>query len=275
MSYDFIAKRKVDIVRKILIRFDDICPTMDFTQFYKAIDILERYKIKPLLGVIPDCQDGDLDIEPYHEEFWELIRDLQKKGYTLAMHGYQHKFDSNIRGKVNLGYNSEFAGHSYEVQLKKIALGRQILSQHGIETDIFFAPAHSYDDNTLKALSDNGFKYISDGRSNKPFLIHNIISVPCRSGGVPKIKSDGYYTCVFHAHEWVRTDKSYCFEEFIFVCENYHNDIVGFSEYMRQDLGNSKLEEKVEYWDTKINRGRYFVLKWSNYLRDYLNKTCR
>lgn len=254
-------------VRKILIRFDDICPTMNFEQFYRAKTLLDKYQIKPLLGIIPDCKDADLEIEPYHEEFWELIREFRNKGYTLAMHGYQHKFDSNIRGKVNLGYNSEFAGHSYEVQVEKIALGRKILFQHGINTDIFFAPAHSYDDNTLKALAVNGFKYISDGRSNKPFLIHNIISVPCRSGGVPKIKSDGYYTCVFHVHEWGRLDKSYCFDEFKFVCENYHNDIVTFPEYAERALGDSYWERQIEYLDTNINRQIYFFRQMASFVK--------
>lgn len=255
------------MVRKILIRFDDICPTMDFGQFYIAKDMLDKYNIKPVLGIIPNCKDPDLDIEPYHEDFWVLVRRLQQDGYTLAMHGYQHKFDSYVRGKVNIGYNSEFAGHSYDVQFKKIALGRETLFNHGIYTDIFFAPAHSYDDNTLKALAANGFKYISDGRSNKPFLIHDIISIPCRSGGVPNIKKQGYYTCVFHAHEWVRSDKSYCYDEFKFVCENYHNDIVGFSEYIERELGNSGWEQKIEYLDTNINRAKFYAIKLRNFFK--------
>ena len=30
---------------KILIRFDDICPTMDWTQWDKAAEVLEQYHI--------------------------------------------------------------------------------------------------------------------------------------------------------------------------------------------------------------------------------------
>lgn len=85
---------------KILVRFDDICPTMDFAQFKRATDLLDKYEVKPLIGVIPDCKDPDLDIEKPHEDFWEFVKGLQAKGYTIAMHGYQHVFNSDHKGIV-------------------------------------------------------------------------------------------------------------------------------------------------------------------------------
>ena len=36
-------------MRKILIRFDDICPTMNFEEFDKAIDLMDELDIKPLI----------------------------------------------------------------------------------------------------------------------------------------------------------------------------------------------------------------------------------
>ena len=61
------------------------------------------------------------------------------------MHGHQHIFISQHKGMVNNRVGSEFAGLSYEKQLEKILAGQKILKEHGIETDVFFAPAHSYD----------------------------------------------------------------------------------------------------------------------------------
>ena len=52
----------------ILIRFDDICPTMDYSQFKKATDLLDKYNVHPLIGVIPECQDEELLIEEYHSD---------------------------------------------------------------------------------------------------------------------------------------------------------------------------------------------------------------
>lgn len=153
------------------------------------------------------------------------------------MHGYYHIFDSNVRGIVNTSAKSEYAGHSYQKQFEKIKNGKDILLNHGIKTDIFFAPAHSYDENTLKALAANGFKYISDGKSKKPFYRHGILCIPCRSGGCPKIRSNGYYTAVFHAHEWVQPDKKAGFNDLVHLCKEYTNEIVPFDDYVDQTIG--------------------------------------
>lgn len=232
---------------KILIRFDDICPTMDWTQWDKAAEVLEQYHIKPLLGVIPNCQDSELQIDSPREDFWEYILGLQKKGYVLAMHGSGHVYDSQKRGIVNTGHMSEFAGHSYETQSKKIERGKAALEYHGIYTDIFFAPAHSYDENTLKALAKNGFRYVSDGMSRKPFVREGIVCLPCRASGVPLIKGKGYYTAVFHAHEWVRSDKAQGYEALKDLCKNHTAEIVDFDTYRQQPMGNpyvQKISEK-------------------------------
>ena len=179
---------------KILLRFDDICPTMNWEQWDRAKQLMDEKGVIALLGVIPDCQDPDLNIDKPREDFWDYIKELQRQGFTIAMHGYHHVFDIQASGIVTPKKHSEFAGHPYEIQYEKIKKGKAILKEHGIETVVFFAPAHSYDDNTLKALAANGFKYISDVMSSKPYKRNGIICIPSRSGGIPKIKDNGYYT---------------------------------------------------------------------------------
>jgi len=225
------------MTRKLLIRFDDICPTMDWELWEKAIEILEKYNIKPLIGVIPDCKDPDLLINEPRSDFWDYIKELQNMGYSIAMHGLYHKFDNKCRGMVTARLDTEFAGHPYQVQYEKIKLGKKILYSHGIETDIFFAPAHSYDRNTLKALVANGFRYMSDGKSSKPINFSGVIAVPCRASGVPKIGKKGYYTAVFHAHEWKRPDKAYGYKQLVELCKKYSSDIISFEEYKKRKCG--------------------------------------
>ena len=67
-----MKKRIINSI-KILVRFDDICPTMNYTEFQKALTVIEKYDIKPLLGIIPNCQDPELQIEAPHEDFWDFI----------------------------------------------------------------------------------------------------------------------------------------------------------------------------------------------------------
>lgn len=231
---------------KILVRFDDICPTMNYALFKKAVSLMEQYHVYPLLGIIPDCKDPDLQIEPYHEDFWEYIKGLHERGYKIAMHGYQHVFDIRHHGIVENRMGSEFAGHPYEIQYEKLKKGKELLLSKGIKTDIFFAPAHSYDENTIKALSNLGFKYISDGKSNKPYKRFGVLLLPCRSGGCPKIRGGGMYTAVFHAHEWIRPDKSYDYDNFIQLLSEHSQNIVSFDDYSTVNPSNTHIQQIVE-----------------------------
>lgn len=231
---------------KILVRFDDICPTMDFAQFRRATDLLDRYKVKPLIGVIPDCKDSDLEIETPHEDFWNFVRELHKKGYTIAMHGYQHTFSSNHSGIVTNRIGSEFAGLSLDIQVEKIKRGKEILASHGIITDVFFAPAHSYDENTIKALAENGFKYMSDGKSSNPYIWHGIKLLPDRDSGCPRIRCRKLYTAVFHAHEWVRPDKEYAYRDLQNLLKQHSEKIVTWNEFAQTKCGNSTIQRLNE-----------------------------
>lgn len=218
--------------RIILLRFDDICPTMNWKLWEIAKRMMDEAKVTALLGVVPDCTDPELMIEAPNPNFWQYIKVLQGQGFAIAMHGYHHQFEVKANGLVTINKISEFAGLSYESQIEKIRKGKEIFSNHGISTDIFFAPAHSYDDNTLRALSACGFKYMSDGLSRKPYIRHGIILLPCRSGGIPRMRmNDGYYTAVLHAHEWVRADKRGDYNRYKELLENHNREIVGFDDF--------------------------------------------
>ena len=256
--------------RKTLIRFDDICPTMNWEQWGKAKFQLDKAGTTALLGIIPDCQDPDLQIDEPRPDFWEYIKELQNQGYAIAMHGYQHVFDINAEGIVTKKHpkmnHSEFAGHPYDVQYRKIKAGKEILLQHGIKTDVFFAPAHAYDDNTLKALAANEFKYVSDGKSCKPYKRNGIICLPVQSSGIPQIIFGGNYaTAVFHAHEWVRVEKEHAWYRFLYMFSNKYYKIIPFTEYIKQPLGFN-FTQRVE---------EYLCLMWERYARPFINNTLK
>ena len=77
---------------KYLLRLDDASPFSDFTKWKAIEEILQRYKILPIVAVIPDNKDSDLLHQKTDPNFWNQIRDWDKKGWTIAIHGYQHKF---------------------------------------------------------------------------------------------------------------------------------------------------------------------------------------
>lgn len=223
-------------MKKLLIRFDDICPTMDWVNWQKAERLLDANDVKPLIGVIPDCIDSDLQLNEAKSNFWLWLKQKQESGYTIAMHGVNHVFNSKHRGILTNRIGSEFAGLPFEEQLQKICRGKNILESHGIHTDVFFAPGHSYDENTVKALAACGFKYVSDGKSSKAYLWHGVKFLPCRNSGEGFCKNEEYSTSIYHAHEWrIKVKNAYPFLERL-VKDNIF-EIVSFETYSQQYAG--------------------------------------
>ena len=111
----------------ITVRLDDITPDMDWERFYKFKALLDQYQVKPLIGVVPDNRDellkgsgSPMDPEP----FFEYIRQLQKEGWTVAMHGYQHIYGTSKGGIFPLNHFSEFAGEPLEEQRRENCSGK-------------------------------------------------------------------------------------------------------------------------------------------------------
>ena len=186
----------------ITIRLDDITPDMDWDRFLKFKALLDKYQVKPLIGIVPDNQDVMLkgNCPPKSKEaFYDYIKQLQEQGWTIAMHGYQHIYSTSKGGVFPLNHFSEFAGCSLEEQKYKISEGKCILKEYGIETCIFMAPAHSYDRNTIQALKENGFTEITDGFGARPYQWRGIKFYPI-SFLLSRTfrKNKGYSTMVVH-----------------------------------------------------------------------------
>jgi predicted deacetylase len=185
---------------------DDITPTMDWARFYALISLFRRFKVKPLLGVVPDNRDPKLHVSPPAKDFWERLRVLAARDEVeFAQHGYQHIMTNSagtalIGAVYGLKERSEFAGLSYDEQRAKIRLGQSILRHHGIETTFWMAPNHSFDRNTLKALRDCGFTALTDGISLFPFKDEGIICIP-QQLWKPKWMPTGTITICLHSDE--------------------------------------------------------------------------
>lgn len=163
-----------------MIRLDDITPDMDWERFNRAKEIFIRYQICPLIGVVPDNKDATLHKEERKTYFWNTIRTLQSEGWAVAQHGTYHCYATQDSGILGINPFSEFAGLSFEEQFRKLQDGKRILEENGIHTDIFMAPGHTYDKNTLKALNECGFTVITDGLYPKPYYENGILCIPCR-----------------------------------------------------------------------------------------------
>lgn len=163
---------------KIAIRLDDISPDMDMERFDRLVSLMDRYGVKPLLSIIPDNRDPAVACGEKDPAFWDRLLQMQENGYVLAMHGCYHVYTTDRGGIFPLNRLSEFAGHSYEEQSRLVGCGQETLRAHCIETRIFVAPAHSFDNTTLRVLKEHGFDTISDGYGKGPFTAAGFRWIP-------------------------------------------------------------------------------------------------
>jgi predicted deacetylase len=131
----------------LLIRFDDIVPNMNWSLMNKCENLFDKYNIKPLLGIIPQNQDKELQAYKKNENFWDQARTWQKKGWEISMHGFSHVYDRETNRKDYFGYGgrSEFFGRDFETQEMRIRKGLQVFRDEKINIRSFFAPNHTCD----------------------------------------------------------------------------------------------------------------------------------
>lgn len=182
---------------KYIIRFDDVCPKMNWEKFLKVKGLLECNNIKSVLGVVPDNQDPKLNVAEERYDFWEYICRCRDYGDTIAQHGFQHLYDTTQSGLLGINNRSEFAGHSYEIQMYKISTGKDILVRHNVWEPFFMAPAHSFDLVTLDVLKQLEFIAVTDGYGYYPYKVNGITFVP-QLTSMPLDLGFGVHTLCIH-----------------------------------------------------------------------------
>lgn len=243
---------------KIAVRLDDITPDMDWERFLAVKKLLDRCKIKPLIGVIPDNRDENIKGKETgeHPEFWSYMQELKSEGWVIAMHGFQHRYTTQKGGCFPLNAFSEFAGLPYEKQRSMLQMGKEILSQKGIETEIFMAPAHSYDKNTLRALKETGFAGLTDGFGSAPYLWKGLTFYPISFQlGRTLRKKKGFSTMVLHAGTMTDEDLK--------RVENYFQmpgpEWISFSEYLK--MAPKKRQLFARLWEFMLAKAKHLLVQ--------------
>lgn len=198
-----------------LIRLDDACTTMDYVKWQQLEDILEKHGIKPMVGIIPHNEDPQQQIGPVKDDFWVKVKEWESKGWTIALHGYNHCYssDGGLKGLNPMWSRSEFAGLSLEEQRVKIRKGVAIMREHGINPQYFFAPSHTFDENTLKALiEESDIRIISDTIATKPYRFREFVFIPQFGGMCREMKLKGLFTFCLHPsameeENFIQTDR--------------------------------------------------------------------
>ncbi|MGA3333011.1 MAG: DUF2334 domain-containing protein [Terracidiphilus sp.] len=182
-----------------LLRCDDLCPTFSVERWLRFQSLIEEFLLQPILAVVPDNRDPQLQVSPPDPSFWERMRALEAAGAMIGLHGYRHLCVSRGRSLLGLAQTSEFAGVAAETQRAWIGDGLRILRGHGLHPGIFVAPRHGFDASTLAALRAEGISSLSDGFARAPFLRAGVAWIPQQLWG-PVEKDSGLWTICVHAN---------------------------------------------------------------------------
>ncbi|MDP2946021.1 MAG: DUF2334 domain-containing protein [bacterium] len=225
---------------RYFFRLDDITPNMNWDNFNFLVSIFKKHNIKPLLAVIPDNKDSKLLGYPADPNFWGIMNGLRQNSWVIGQHGYQHlsKGGGGILGVHNSG---EFGGLDFKFQESMITSGKEIIKTNLVNPEIFIAPRHSFDKNTVEALKINGFNYISDGIALYPFKKWGIIWLP-QILWRPRKGLFGMITVALHPN--TMTDKDF-------------NDLEEFMGKNIKKIGNFS---ELMYWYSRQNIIKKFLV---------------
>lgn len=214
---------------KYLIRLDDACTTFTLAKWEKFFHLFEQFGIKPIIAVIPNNEDESLKKEKRDEaDFWRLVQEWHNRGYCIAMHGYNHLYTNRNSGILKITKHSEYAGIPIEEQKRKLKLSQSVFEKYGIKPDVFVAPSHSFDKNTVMALQEvTTINVISDGLSIKPYKKWGLQWLPCQLWW-PQKKKYGVWTLCVHP-ETITNDSFDAISSFI---EQYHSDFIAVDEVL-------------------------------------------
>ncbi len=248
---------------KIIVRFDDICPNLNWEIFLLIKRKLQDLGIRSLLGVIPDNKDKSFLQYEYKENFFDLINYYKDYGDTIAQHGTHHKYTTNSSGILKINNRSEYAGHNFKYQYKLIKKGKQILESNSCWQPVFMAPSHSFDENTLGALSKLGFKSISDGYGFFPYKKKGIDFVPQISSR-PFNTGFGLATICIHTNNLNKINIKNLLE---FISLN-RSRIINYEEYIN-------IKSSSKYIDLGLNFLSRKLIRSVRIFRNYLTKNSK
>lgn len=204
-----------------ILRLDDASDYMDIQNWIRMEKLLDKYDIKPIFGIIPkNCDDSLVSKYEQNLNFWGLMHSWINKGWIPALHGYEHRYVTKEGGINPVNMRSEFAGLPYIKQVEKIKNGFQILDNHNIHPNIFFAPSHTFDKNTLRAIRDETpIRIISDSIARDVYKDDGLWFIPQQSGSARKLP---FKTVTFCYHPNTMNESSFDHLE-KFIDKNIHS----------------------------------------------------
>ena len=242
-----------------LLRLDDALPTQNTKKWEEVEQLMDKYEIKPMVAIIPNNKDEDMKFCLEDQKFWVKVKRWKSKGWAIGLHGYNHSYHKIKREHsiVKLQDKSEFVGLSLETQKNKFSKALKIFEEKGIKPDLFIAPSHSFDYNTVQAMKqETSLNIISDGIALSPFYRDKIWFIPQQLWKF-KLRPFGLWTVCIHPNTITNKEM----QELASALSIYNHLFTSLNELY--------LHEK---WYNKAFGSLYRTLFWSSRnIREFLN----
>lgn len=231
-----------------LLRFDDLCPTMNWAIWDRVEAALVEMEIRALLSVVPDNRDPVLEVNVARADFWDRVRAWQARGWAIGVHGYQHRYVTADRGLVGLHDRSEFAGLPAQEQEAKLSAALRIFERERIDPTAWVAPSHSFDQVTLEILKGFGIRVVSDGLSIYPHVDGDgMLWVPQQLWRLRRVPV-GVWTVCCHVNGWDEEKASRFLEDLA----TYRDRISDFLTMVERFEGRSPT--RLDHFEARLLR---------------------
>lgn len=234
-----------------LLRLDDASERWNRTNWLRMHQLCQKHGIKPIVAIIPLNQFEKCLVYSKDPAYHATMKAWLQEGWTPALHGYHHVLHASRGGLNPVNNRSEFVGLPLVKQRELIRNGIFALKEIGINPSVFVAPAHTFDENTLKALkAESNIDIISDTIATDIYYQDEFYYIPQQSGNVRELK---FPTVTFCYHPNTMTDSS--FEKLDTFLNQHQNEFTSFDKlvFRKRSLNlNDRLLRAMYFMKRKI-----------------------
>lgn len=160
---------------RICFRLDDPSATSNHNLEQRLLAVFSKHSIPLCAAVVPFKRKENETVSVRPDNVRHLV-DAQRAGLLeVALHGHSHI----PRGKMVGKRESEFAGLGFEEQLRLIDDAKHcLLDTFELPIFGFVPPWNTFDHNTVEAVSESGFTYLSAGVRDYSFRANELAALP-------------------------------------------------------------------------------------------------